>query len=632
MNARDLRGASRWLGALPLLLLVFWLGARMLDADALWYDEYYAISNAGGELDYPLSPFEIWERVAAQDPFLPPVYFMLLAGWASLVGWSAAALRVLSLLAGVLAVAWTYRLGRAMFSARVGLYAAAALGCSALFVDYLHEIRAYSLYALASAFAVWAYWRVISMKQPPALVRYGALVIGIAGLAYTHYVALAVAAVIMVYHVLFVPKNRRWWLVWLALVGGGMVFLPWLRVMFTALDLGGQDTNRHLIAMPNGAVIETLFYAFSSGSAALLFFVAFYALRLDRPPARFVWLWVVGALGLILLVNARLAFLIHIRYTLVLWPALALVVGYGAARLGRAGLNPRWLVTVWLAAGVWQSLQADFTVKLWGGVYRTPWAGLSAGFAVLAARAQPDDLALLHVNQIGFEELNAFALRYLMRDLPVRFDQFERMNNSLFYDDARYRADVETGLAGAPFVWTMVVPGLPATGRSAVVQRALDSAYAPCETLLDRPDMTMTLYARQPQRAPEAVFSVNLGDGGADPRGQIGAFLLQPPPEHAAETIEILLGWQVGGAIFPDVYSAGVHIDSAEGQLVGQHDYALPRAPFGCQMSRIGLEKLPPGQYTVHVLVYEWQTNGRLPGVSGSQSGNRLLIHRFVKG
>ncbi len=64
-----------WL--IALLLLTAALGARGLNADALWYDEYWSLYYAGGALldldkpwkvihrtqDYLLAPTEIYERV-----------------------------------------------------------------------------------------------------------------------------------------------------------------------------------------------------------------------------------------------------------------------------------------------------------------------------------------------------------------------------------------------------------------------------------------------------------------------------------------------------------------------------------------------------------------------------------------
>lgn len=41
--------AKYWLGMIAVLLLVMWLGARKLNADGIWYDEWWSLYIAGAE-------------------------------------------------------------------------------------------------------------------------------------------------------------------------------------------------------------------------------------------------------------------------------------------------------------------------------------------------------------------------------------------------------------------------------------------------------------------------------------------------------------------------------------------------------------------------------------------------------
>ena len=90
-----------------------------------------------------------------------------------------------------MALALTYRLGRDHFTPRVGLYATAALGLSAFFIQYLHELRMYSLVALLTVSTLWLYSRVIRRSHEPSawewlalfLAAVGLLAIGIASTA-----------------------------------------------------------------------------------------------------------------------------------------------------------------------------------------------------------------------------------------------------------------------------------------------------------------------------------------------------------------------------------------------------------------------------------------------------------------
>src|SRR5215216_3120094 len=113
-----------WWWLIPLMLLVFWLGARGLNADPIWSDEYYSIYSAGLGPFGPLTPAGIWERIAGYDPWHTPGFFTLLNLWGRLVGGNPPALRALAMLLALLALAWTYRLGRDVMTPRAGLYAA----------------------------------------------------------------------------------------------------------------------------------------------------------------------------------------------------------------------------------------------------------------------------------------------------------------------------------------------------------------------------------------------------------------------------------------------------------------------------------------------------------------------------
>jgi 4-amino-4-deoxy-L-arabinose transferase-like glycosyltransferase len=116
----------------------------------------------------------IWERTATVDPGgMGVLYHWLLNVWGRLIGWSIFSIRVFSLLAGLLAIAMVYRLGGKLFNRYVGWYAAAALGFSAFFIDYLHEARAYTLLALFVSCAIYAYARImIFTSPPPSLTRH----------------------------------------------------------------------------------------------------------------------------------------------------------------------------------------------------------------------------------------------------------------------------------------------------------------------------------------------------------------------------------------------------------------------------------------------------------------------------
>ena len=87
-----------YLGAMVGLLLIgFALGAQKLNADNLWLDELYSLSNMG-VFAQPYSLPEVVDSLTEHSPNHVPLYFFLGAQWARFVGWSQLPMRYLSLL------------------------------------------------------------------------------------------------------------------------------------------------------------------------------------------------------------------------------------------------------------------------------------------------------------------------------------------------------------------------------------------------------------------------------------------------------------------------------------------------------------------------------------------------------
>ena len=116
-----------WIWMIPLMLLVTLMAGQGINADPIWYDELTSIGHAGG-LTGPYSPLDIANSVIEHSPKHTPFFFTLLAGWATLLGWHHAVLRCLPLFFGLLAIAWTYRIGRDFLDARAGFWACAFPG------------------------------------------------------------------------------------------------------------------------------------------------------------------------------------------------------------------------------------------------------------------------------------------------------------------------------------------------------------------------------------------------------------------------------------------------------------------------------------------------------------------------
>jgi mannosyltransferase len=142
---------SLWV-AVGLLLLGAALRFHRLGNKSVWWDEGWSVWVARQSLA------DIARQVG--HDVHPPLYFWLLHLWQGGSGDGEFALRFLSALLGILAVAVTYQLGRTVANRHVGLLAAGFLVISRFHITWSQEIRMYALATLLAALGAWAALRV----------------------------------------------------------------------------------------------------------------------------------------------------------------------------------------------------------------------------------------------------------------------------------------------------------------------------------------------------------------------------------------------------------------------------------------------------------------------------------------
>lgn len=613
-----------------LLLLAAWLGARSLNADAIWYDEYWSIYDAGGAHYGPLSPAQIWERVGGRNPWHAPGYFFLLGAWGSFTGWTAFAARSLSLLVGLLTIAWTYRLGKAIASPLVGISAATLLGASALYASYLHELRAYTLYTLFTVVTLWAYWQVVFGKHKDATLGYQiALVLGALGLVYTHYFAALTAVAIAVYHLLFVRKDRGWWQVVMVMGASGILFLPWLSVMLQAIGLASADLGRQWRALDTSEILTTLLYAFGNGFVPLTLILCGAALFARTRAAGFAWFTALAVLVMGLVINLFLPVIAHIRYLIALWPVLSVVAAFGVERLARWRIRPAIILGVWIAAGIWNSVNPAFIDDLFRSIHLRlfrpdlPWQIMTKE---IADNVQSGDAVAFHIPRDEWAVSNVFD--YYMHPLPVQATFLEWLPG--LQEDGSYYAEAQSLLTDRARVWLGNEQNREPTFRLSEFQRALqEGGYVPCGRMMDAPNMSLDLYAMTPDccyppgNAPDTTL-MHFGAG-------VALRSLKSLEVRPDGNVGVVLGWSVGRDFLYQNYSVALHVLDAEGNLAAQVDYGLPPDAYACRASHIPLAELAPGEYTLAVIVYNWSDGARLTGIveAGGETGERLPLGGF---
>lgn len=356
MSVQD-RQQSRLTQTTVLLLAIllstsFGLRVYRLGDKSVWWDEGLAIWAARQSLA------EIARWTAADVH--PPLYFWMLHFWRPGSGDSEFALRLPSAAIGVLTVAVTYRLGRAVGGLKTGLLSALLVSISRFDIWWSQEMRMYALAALLAALSLWTAIRFWDRRRPTDGALY--VLFTAAGL-YTLYLFVSVLVV----------ANLAWlWVFWRAerrgrtLIQWGStqvvvlaLFAPWLayalgriptwssaspvaldvflQIYWTVLTIGipvSVESYRWL-TMP-------VLVIFLAGLAALLWTV-----RRDWRMAR------KGALLLLsLLLPAGVVYLVSLpretffyspqlapRYLLIFAPAFYVLLAWGLTLLG-AGRRP----------------------------------------------------------------------------------------------------------------------------------------------------------------------------------------------------------------------------------------------------------------------------------------------------
>jgi mannosyltransferase len=209
----------QWWPLAALLILAAALRFSTLGLQSFWYDEAFTpvhVLHAG--LGATLKGVVHTENT-------PPLWYVLIWAWSRIFGTGAVALRFPSALAGVATVAVAWGIGRELTGRRATAIAMAAfVAVNPLFVWYSQEARAYGLFVLTSALAMWCFLRAERSPTTGRLVAFAAA----ASLALlSHYFAVFLLAPMIVMLLLHGGPRRRTTLLACAVpVVVGLALLP----------------------------------------------------------------------------------------------------------------------------------------------------------------------------------------------------------------------------------------------------------------------------------------------------------------------------------------------------------------------------------------------------------------------
>ena len=623
ISANRSTAGHAWLWSLLPLLLAAALAIPLLGVGAFNGDEPASLIAAGMLSSGPQSLEEVWQFNENIDPHEAYGWPLLLFIWGRLVGWSEVAIRALSLFAGLLTLAWVYRTGHDLLSPKAGLFASLLLSASVFFLTYMAYARAFTLVALCTTLCIWSYWRIVLHPRPTGRGAPAGLLLGSAGLFYSHYLAVLLLPVLGLFHLLFVPKKRRCWQPVLLFGLAALLAMLQLSGFLQGLDLTlASEALLHKRALSATELVSTLVHFMSNGlldpsppfGRLLLIFlplslVLLIMLRL-RAGKRDGAGWLTGFLSLTLLtlmiiINelVRLIPRTRIRYLMPLWPLTALLVGAGLTHLvGKQLRLAVILLVLWLVAGTWLTHTTDFRYEL-GNFFprdinhfvpliRDPIPGTD--FLVMDYRVATTFQGWF------FKTKREYIFRY-------KSDPYE---------------DVRPDHADYPYLWLLYL----SKDRVGFADLPHELGRVFCERVLDEWGFTLERYALHsvencPDKPVRLAFDSDIQLTAPEITLRDGLLRLDA---HFRSEDDYLLSR----------YSLAVHVIDESGERVAQGDTGVGPGAIAPLRSEIDISALPPGDYEVRVALYDWQTGDRLIArdLETGETSDMHMLQRFRLG
>ncbi len=215
-------------------LLLLGTAPRMfgLDDESFWHDEAWTWGLIRD------GPGALFHRLCHADAH-PPLYYLLVQGWSALAGTSEVALRMFSVILGILTLPFFLRLATRVAGLKAGLVAAFLLAISPSHVYFSQEARSYAFLFLL---AVVSLDLLFDLRAARHTGKWIAFALVTAAVVYTHYMGafLVLAEAAMV---ILLRRDRPGFLREFALAGAGAfaLFLPWLPTFFSHTGSVARD-------------------------------------------------------------------------------------------------------------------------------------------------------------------------------------------------------------------------------------------------------------------------------------------------------------------------------------------------------------------------------------------------------
>lgn len=624
------RATPQLIPMVAILLIGFAFGALGLNADIVWMDEMFSLGNMGAFA--PLAgPGDVAAAVAEHSPSHMPLYFILGAAWAELVGWSQVAIRYLSLLFGGLLLASTYRLAADLYNRRIALVAALLLASCALVILFFHEVRMYTLLALLAVWHVWLYWRLERGARLRPLVWLLFVATGSA-LLYVHVYAAFLFAALGIRHVFAGKLSRRWLSISLGWALCALTFAPYFPAFAAGFFRVTEGTDTAARALSTVALIEHLAYVLVNDVVWLWLpiIVLGAPVMLGRRRGKMSYqLVLLGPTMIALIVAVHAIFptinLTRFRYFVFVMPFFLMTVAHLLATHERWTATVAVFLIVWAAGGfaIWR--QAEDWIYAGRKQLLMDHPPLNLFTDALVGKVKPHD----HV--LGFADSPMINWRWKHGSSTADYYTDVILGVSGGFVNVRLtgadlRADLEGRIGNNPYLVFVFDPRDPPQEFEQMLQ-SIEANYERCEALADFARVNARRYVYRPLGCDRGYAPIRYDNG----IRIVDKFAFYDSDRAA---VQVLTGWEVADEAQLEQYNVSLQILTPDWQNVGGaadrhlHDHILK-----WYRAELATEALPPGDYRVVVILYDRYSKAKVSGVdetSGEVGAILPVLHFSV--
>lgn len=662
---------------LPLMVVVlligYALGAARLNADNLWLDELYSLSNMG-VFDNPYDLTAVVESLTEHSQNHVPLYFVLGARWAAFAGWSQVSMRFLSLLIGVLLIAWTYRFAADMLDRSTAITAALLLATSGYVLLYFHEIRMYALLLLLTVGHAWLYWRLMS----PAAARrlhWLAFILTAVALLYTHVFSLFFFIGLGLRHLIFAtysltlfpfpieeagtsirkvlpfprfgrrsrgmgagrgmstnsaaPRIERWIQVCAAWAVSALAFLPYLPHYLRGAIAERTITGLQESALSASQLARELGNIVVNGSEILwlpLVLLLVFSFRKRRRPAVIQLMIVWSGIILSLMVFNEVFPLIdrlRFRFFLLSMPFFVILCAHALMTPRRWKVVALPFALLWIAGGLHiHGLGDSWT-----------YAGRNQIFVDIPPLRQYADSLRSRTRELdkvlGFSQSKwvDWPLRHGKSIADYYFGVMLNRDHAFITPDqadSNPNAYLENLIDDHPYLLLTYNPAEKPLILDEVTA-ALAAEYIACEVLVDNDDLIAQRYVYKTLACDREYQPIHFENG-------IKIIDKFAHYDSERETVRVVTGWEVADEAQLEAYNVSVQIITSDGQNVRQagdrHLYDDILKWYAVELSPAGLGA---GEYRVAVILYDRNSKAKVGGrdLSTGEVGTILPVLNF---